>query len=103
MNNAMKDYSEKRDFIRMQVDTDIDLRVEGTDTRIRGRCVDLSATGMAVELNQELSEGIKVHASLASHNPEFPPFETLTRVLRCEQQGEGGAWLIGLEIEQVER
>ncbi len=101
MSSAMRDYSEKRDFIRMQVDTEIDLLVEGSDARLKGRCVDLSATGMAVQINEELGEGTCVHASLASHNPEFPPFETLARVLRCEQQEQG--WIVGLEIEKVER
>lgn len=100
--SSMRDHSEKRDFIRMHVDTEIELVEEGTDRRLKGRCVDLSATGMAVEVTEQLTDGTRVHTSLPSHNPDFPPFDTYASVLRSEQLGENH-WRLGLKIEEVKR
>ncbi len=100
--DAMRDNSEKRDFIRMNVDTVIELFEDGSDRRMEGRCVDLSATGMAVEMNEGLAEGLRVHTSLPSHNPDFPPFDTLATVLRSEDLGDG-RWRVGLRIDEVKR
>ncbi|XOZ34008.1 PilZ domain-containing protein [Halomonadaceae bacterium KBTZ08] len=100
--DSMRDTPEKRDFIRMNIDTGIDLFLDGSDQRIEGRCVDLSATGMAVELEEALPEGQQLHASLPSHNPDFPPFDTVATVLRSEPL-EDGRWRVGLRIEEVKR
>lgn len=98
----MRDNSEKRDFIRMHVDTEIELVEDGTERRLRGRCVDLSATGMSVEVSEPLADGARVHTSLPSHNPDFPPFDTYASVLRSEELG-ANHWRLGLRIEEVKR
>ena len=98
----MRDTSEKRDFIRMHVDTVVELFADGSDQRMEGRCVDLSATGMAVEMDRELGEGQRVHTSLPSNNPDFPPLETVSTVLRSEPMNEG-RWRVGLRIDEVKR
>lgn len=98
----MRDSSEKRDFIRMHVDTAIELFEDGGEKRMEGRCVDLSATGMAVEMDEALVEGQRVHTSLPSHNPDFPPFDTIATVLRSEALDDG-RWRVGLRIDEVKR
>ena len=100
--SSMRDNSEKRDFIRMHVDTEVELAVVDSDQRLKGRCVDLSATGMSVEVDQTLSEGIQVYSSLPSHNPDFPPFDTYATVLRSEALDDG-RWRLGLRIDEVKR
>lgn len=99
----MRDYSEKRDFIRMQVETDIELFVGEEPARVlKGHCEDLSATGMSVRLEENLPMGTEVDTRLASHNPDFPPLETRARVVRCDTLEQGGVSL-GLEILEVTR
>ncbi|MEQ6885190.1 PilZ domain-containing protein [Salicola sp. Rm-C-2C1-2] len=98
----MRDNSDKRDFIRMNVDTAIELIEDEQGQRMEGRCVDLSATGMAVEMEKELAEGQCLHTSLPSHNPDFPPFETVATVLRSEPLDDG-RWRVGLRIDEVKR
>ncbi|MGM0449521.1 MAG: PilZ domain-containing protein [Pseudomonadota bacterium] len=100
--DSMRDNPEKRDFIRMNVDTAIELFEDGSERKMEGRCVDLSATGMAVEMDQDLAEGQRVHTSLPSHNPDFPPFDTVATVLRSEDIGDG-RWRVGLRIDEVKR
>lgn len=98
----MRDNSDKRDFIRMNVDTAIELFGDGDGQRMEGQCVDLSATGMAVEMETELAEGQRLDTSLPSHNPDFPPFETKATVLRSEPL-DGGRWRVALRIDEVKR
>ena len=46
MSQKDRDYSEKRDFIRMQIETTVAL--EHGDTKLSGVCIDLSSTGMQI-------------------------------------------------------
>lgn len=47
MSQTGRDYSEKRDFIRMRVDADVVLIHEGD--QVSAVCIDLSSSGMQVE------------------------------------------------------
>ncbi|MFN2360954.1 MAG: PilZ domain-containing protein [Marinobacter sp.] len=96
----MKDYSEKRDFHRMQMNSEIEL-TDGNGVAFPGICRDLSGTGMQLFVESAFSEGDEIHALLPSTSEQFPPFETLCRVLRCEPEGDG--YLLGMEIVKVKR
>jgi len=103
MSSSMRDYSEKRDFIRMQVETEIELAYRSDPSRtFKGLCEDLSATGMSVIVAEAIPEGTELQTVLPSQNPEFPPFETYARVVRCDQMEDGRA-VLGVEILEVQR
>jgi len=97
MNSIIRDYSEKRDFIRMKVDTEISLTFENSDNTMKAVCRDLSGTGMLIETNEPLTEGSEFNTSLPSSNEAFPSFETKVKVIRC-RPAENGNFLIGTEI-----
>ena len=100
MSMSMKDYSEKRDFHRMQVNSEI--KITASDGRtVTGICRDLSGTGMQLYVEQPAEIGEEFATLLPSSNENFPPFETSIRVLRCEPEGEG--YLLGTEITEVKR
>jgi hypothetical protein len=100
MSEFMKDYSEKRDFHRMQMNSEIEL-TDGNGFSLPGICKDLSGTGMQLFVEKAFSEGDEIHTLLPSTSEQFPPFETVCRVLRCESEGDG--FLLGLEIVKVKR
>lgn len=100
MSEFMKDYSEKRDFHRMQMNSEIEI-TDSSGAALPGICKDLSGTGMQVSVEKPFSEGDEIHTLLPSTNQQFPPFETLCRVLRCEPEGDG--YLLGMEIVKVKR
>lgn len=100
MNSIIRDYSEKRDFIRMKVDTEITLSYENSDQTIKGICRDLSGTGMLIEVDEPLPEGCELHTALPSNNEAFPSFETKVKVIRCNAS-ENGKFLIGTEILNI--
>ena len=52
----MKDYSEKRDFHRMQVNSEIEIS-DSQGNRFKGICRDLSATGMQLYVEQAVNVG----------------------------------------------
>lgn len=97
---TMRDYSEKRDFIRMKIDADIILEPAGSANKIPGKCKDLSGTGMLVEVGESVPVGAELQTSLPSNNPAFPSFDTVVKVLRCEELPTG-RYLLGMEIVQV--
>ncbi len=100
MSEFMKDYSEKRDFHRMKMNSEIEL-TDGKGVSFPGICKNLSGTGMQLFVEKAFSEGDRIHTLLPSTSEQFPPFETECRVLRCEPEGDG--FLLGMEIVKVKR
>lgn len=98
--SSMRDYAEKRDFIRMQVNAKIELKVAATGETTTAVCKDLSGMGMLIELERPLDIGTEVETALPSNSPEFPTFRTTARVVRSEKTDHG--YLVGLEIVKIE-
>ncbi|MDG9667473.1 MULTISPECIES: PilZ domain-containing protein [unclassified Hahella] len=97
---TMRDYSEKRDFIRMKVDSEIVLTIADTGRSLTGVCKDLSGAGMSIEIGEPFAEGAEFQTSLPSSNEAFPSFETIVRVIRCTPVSED-RYVIGVEITKV--
>lgn len=101
-NSIMRDYAEKRDFIRMQVNASIELKILSTGDTITAICKDLSGMGMLLKLNQALDIDTEVQTALPSNSPDFPTFKTTARVVRCDNIDDA-SWLAGLEIIKIEQ
>ncbi|MAL98670.1 PilZ domain-containing protein [Hydrocarboniclastica marina] len=99
--SIMRDFAEKRDFIRMQVNAHIELKVLSTGKSITAVCKDLSGMGMQVVLERDLAVGTEVQTALPSNSPEFPTFKTTAKVVRTERLENG--YLAGLEIIKIEQ
>ena len=96
----MKDYSEKRDFHRMQVNSEIEI-TDSQGNRFKGICRDLSAAGMQIYVEQEVEAGEELQTVLHPSSDQFPPLETVCEVIRCEPDGNG--FLLGTNISEVTR
>lgn len=99
--SILRDYAEKRDFIRMQVNARIELSVLATGEIMDATCVDLSGMGMRLKLKQPLSIDTEVQTSLPSNSAELPTFKTAAQVVRCDPSDNG--YLVGLEIVKIEQ
>ncbi|MBS8241821.1 PilZ domain-containing protein [Marinobacter lipolyticus] len=96
----MKDYSEKRDFQRMQVNSEIEITDSKGQTFV-GTCRDLSAAGMQLYVGQAVAVGEELQTVLRPTGDQFPPLETVCEVVRCEPEGDG--FLLGANISEVTR
>ena len=96
----MKDYSVKRDFHRMQVNSEIEITDSNGETFL-GTCRDLSAAGMQLYVDRHVPVGTELQTLLRPTSDQFPPLETVCEVLRCEPEGDG--FLLGTNISEVTR
>ncbi len=103
MNLVSRDYQEKRNFIRMRVDTPVSIDVKNGDETLSGKCHDLSGGGLQVELGTVLPVGTEVEVSIASshgHNPMLHANAIVTRVV-SQPESESQPCLLGLEIKEM--
>ena len=101
MNNLYsRTWDEKRDFIRMKVDTEVTLAVDNSDVKMNGYCRDLSGAGMLIEVEEEVTTGATCRTTLPSTNDAFPSLDATIKVLRCTQIDES-KYQLGTEIIEI--
>jgi hypothetical protein len=99
-NMTYRTYDEKRDFIRMKIDTEITLSLDKNNKHVKGICRDLSGTGMLIEVAEEVSEGSTCKTTLPSNNEAFPALDASITIIRCTEIEEG-KYQLGTEILEI--
>ncbi|SDI49787.1 PilZ domain-containing protein [Pseudomonas flavescens] len=95
MSQSDRDYEEKRDYIRMRLETQVTLHHGGQE--IPALCLDLSSTGMQLEAQCNVQVGDKVRVWVPSGHGELKGLETEAEVVRVTEQ-EGGRQILGLAV-----
>ena len=95
MSQTDRDYSEKRDFIRMRVDADVSLIHEGDE--VQAVCIDLSSSGMQLEAPRSFKVGDRLSVRIDSDHAALKGLESDTEVVWVKAQDDGGQKL-GLTI-----
>lgn len=95
MSQTGREYSEKRDFIRMRVDADVVLIHEGDE--IAGVCIDLSSSGMQVEAPRQFAVGDRLSVRIDSDHAALSGLEAETEVVWVNSQ-DGASQKLGLTI-----
>ena len=91
-------YTEKRNFIRMKVDTPVELTIKGDQARVvKAICKDLSGTGMLVEVEEPIDIGTELVVAITSGKN---PFEADAEVSRS-RSSSNGRLIIGLKITEI--
>ena len=80
------DYAEKRDFIRMRVESPITLTMD--NRTLQCLCINLSGTGMCIETSEVLQIGDEALAFVPSYQNKFAPVNAYVRIKRVMQDGE---------------
>lgn len=88
-------YSEKRDFIRMRLETPVILKHAGQE--IQAHCLDLSSTGMQLEARCQVAMGDRVSVLIPSEHSELKGLQAEAEVVRISAL-EDGRSSIGLAI-----
>jgi len=86
----MLNRSDNRHFYRMMVNADVKLMINDPEAArvIDGICRDLSASGMAVEVDEPLEMGTLIRVRLESPNASVAPLDATAKVMRCSQESE---------------
>jgi hypothetical protein len=98
MSNIERSYNEKRDFIRMKINSQLIIR-QG-DAEYLGICKDLSGAGMSVESDQSFELESKVDVSIAQQGDTHQPFNASAVVSRIEPT-DTDTFIIGLSIKDI--
>lgn len=94
-------YSEKRSFLRMHVDTEVEYSVNGGKPS-KGRCINLSATGMLLEVDGPIRPGDVLQVLIPSPRSEFASLSSEVEARRVEYL-EDRKVAVGAEIRQMTR
>ena len=95
MSQNDRDYSEKRDYIRMRLEAPVTLHHDGKE--IPALCLDLSSTGMQLEAESTVKMGDKVRVHIASEHNELRGLDAHAEVMRIAVL-ENGKQALGLAI-----
>ena len=88
---------DKRRFMRMLVDAEAKISVLEQQLTLVGKCLDLSATGRSIAVEQPLEVDTILDIHIDSSSASIPPLNAHTRVVRCAQD-EQGQYVLGVEI-----
>ena len=98
MTVSNRSYDEKRDFIRMQVNSPISIHHQGK--QYDGLCVDLSGTGLKISCPDQLAMGAECEVAIAPTAQGQHSFKALVTVTRVEEDANQ-QYLIGFSISQI--
>jgi len=96
-----RDYDEKRDFVRIEVDCEIRYTEGEGEQDYVGRVKNLSGRGMMFisEVGVPPETVLEVH--IEPHNEVTPPLHAEVRVVRMAKQRHANGYEIGAVIQQM--
>ncbi len=94
------DYSEKRDFQRMEVECPMTFSINGDKTVHQGIARNLSASGLSVICSMEVAEGSQIEISVAPEPAVVPPLLATCVVTRLHTL-ETGRFELGVQISEI--
>lgn len=94
-------YDEKRNFIRMKVDTIVSFTRAESKERYEGRCRNLSGAGMLMETDKKLVVGDRLKVTVPSEGPSFTPLDATVEVVRVDPIPSLHKFMAGLVIRQI--
>lgn len=95
-----RDYSEKRNFIRMTINAPADIYVEQEACTAHGICNDLSGSGMLLTVDKALPTDSELVVSLNPNNENGPLLQARCAIARLRKVDED-CYLLGLEILNI--
>ncbi len=96
----MIDYSEKRDFIRMTMDSPARYRVEGAQDLQHAVVKDLSGGGVSLLTERPVAAESRVALTVIPGKSITPPLSAWIRVIRCDQAADG-YYTLACSIEEM--
>ena len=89
------DYSEKRNFFRMNLECNAEYTINGSGNQKSGKVSNLSGDGISIIADQSVTPGTEVRVSIQPENDVTPPLDLVMEVIRCEEQSGESFLLAG--------
>jgi c-di-GMP-binding flagellar brake protein YcgR len=99
----MINFDDKRDFYRMMLNSEVIVTIidDEANSQITATCRDLSATGMAIEMEHPLAMSTHVKIKLDSASDLVQALDIRGKVVRIDEEYEG-CYLVGIYIEELD-
>src|SRR5690606_3958665 len=91
-------YNEKRNFIRMKINTPIQIMV-GEETFV-ARCKDLSGSGVLIQSDRSRALGSTVQRLIEADSDKHLPFNATGEVVRVDPVNPSG-YILGLALTAI--
>jgi len=96
-----REYDEKRDYIRINVDCEIRYSLPGSDQDELGKVTNLSGRGMMFIADQLLEVDNRVEVRIQPENTITPPLHANVRVVRVNKRRHDEGYEIGAVIQEI--
>jgi len=96
-----REYDEKRDFIRISVDCEMQYSLAGSGQDEYGKVTNLSGRGMMFIANRSLQVDDRVEVRIRPENDITPPLHANVRVVRVNKQRHEDGYEIGAVIKEI--
>lgn len=99
----MINFDDKRNFYRMMLNSEVIITIidDEANSQITATCRDLSATGIAIEMEHPLAMSTHVIIKLDSASDQVPALDIRGKVVRIDEECEG-CYLVGIYIEELD-
>jgi len=99
----MINFDDKRNFYRMMLNSEVVVTIidDEANSQVTATCRDLSATGMAIEVEHPIAMSTHVKIKLDSSSEQVQSLDIRGRVVRIDEECEG-CYLIGIAIEELD-
>ena len=97
---ALRDYEEKRDFIRMQLDCPVQCTDLRSGEQFAGLAKDLSGKGLCLELDRNLPPGALLEVRIEPAKAVVAPLHAVAEVMRIEPDMSGERFRVGTMIRE---
>lgn len=99
----MINFDDKRNFYRMMLNSEVVVTIidDEANRQITATCRDLSATGMAIEVDHPIAMSTQVKIKLDSSSEQVQSLDIRGKVVRIDEECEG-VYLVGILIEELE-
>jgi len=95
------DYPEKRDFIRMSINSRVKFQIQGSKEMHDGRISDLSGSGMSVTSTISLNADTRLAVAVESSSRSIPPLVANVIVVRCDPNPDSDDFTLACKIDRI--
>lgn len=94
-------FDEKRNFIRMKMDTMITYTYTNKTERYDGKCINLSGAGMLLQTDKKLKIGDKLQLTVPTDSEEYSSLNASVEVMRVSALPDQHKFEVGVVIKQI--